>query len=92
MLEPAPLETLFELPLDIPLQYRTLYLQMGHERGVACFDNLVKEGEFRAIAVALLMHGVLDGRREPVRSTKRASVVNVAAQRRRGNAPNIVLR
>ena len=38
------------------------------------------------------VYGVWDSRFEPVRSAKRASVLGVAAKRRRGDAPNIVPR
>jgi len=50
LLEPAALEVILELLLDIPRQGPTLLRQVGLERGIVFLDKLIKEGALRAMA------------------------------------------
>ncbi len=50
VLEASAFEVLVELVLDIPRQRGSLSRQVRLERGVVFFDQLVKEGTFRAMA------------------------------------------
>ena len=50
ILEPAALEVVVELLLDIRRQGRTLSCQVGLERGIVFLHKLVKEGAFWAMA------------------------------------------
>jgi hypothetical protein len=51
VLEPAALEVVLELLLDIPGQGHTPCHQVGLERRIVFLDKLVKEGMFRAMAL-----------------------------------------
>jgi len=46
----AAVELILKFPLDIAGQCPALCRQMGHERGVVFFDDLVKEAALRAMA------------------------------------------
>jgi len=50
VLQTAAFEVTLKFPLDIPRQCRALRRQIGHERRVEFFDDLVKEGTLRAMA------------------------------------------
>jgi hypothetical protein len=43
----AAFEVIFEFPLDVARQYRTLCRQMEHECRVVFFDDLVKKAALR---------------------------------------------
>jgi hypothetical protein len=50
VLEPATLEVVLELALDLVGQAPTLGRELGLELRVALFDELVEKGTFRAMA------------------------------------------
>ena len=59
VLKATAFQVILELPLDIPWQCPALCRQMGLERGVLGFHELVKKRPFRAMA---LVHGRANAR------------------------------